>query len=89
MRRHMREAFDELWIIDLGEDNLGARKTDNVFEIRTPVAIAVGIRAPGSSCEDPAHVHYARLEGDQTQKLAALDTIERFGDVNWTTSSSI
>jgi hypothetical protein len=27
----LREAFDELWIIDLEGDNLGARKTENVF----------------------------------------------------------
>ena len=35
-------TFDELWILDLGGDNLGARKTENVFAIQTPVAIAVG-----------------------------------------------
>ena len=36
MRRKMREVFDELWIIDLEGDSLGARKTENVFAIRTP-----------------------------------------------------
>ena len=35
MRRKMREVFDELWIIDLEGDSIGARKTDNVFAIRT------------------------------------------------------
>jgi len=30
----MRKSFDELWIIDLGGDNLGARKTPNVFAIQ-------------------------------------------------------
>ena len=34
MRQKMREVFDELWIIDLEGDNLGARKTENVFAIR-------------------------------------------------------
>ena len=38
MRRKMREVFDELWVIDLEGDSLGARKTDNVFAIRPPVA---------------------------------------------------
>ena len=42
MRRKMREAFDELWIIDLEGDSRGARKTENVFEIQTPVAVARG-----------------------------------------------
>ena len=36
MRQKMREAFDDLWIIDLEGGNLGARKTDNVFDIQTP-----------------------------------------------------
>ena len=40
----MRGAFDELWIIDLEGDNLGARKTENVFAIQTAVCIAVGVR---------------------------------------------
>ena len=44
MRRLMRETFDEIWILDLGGDNLGARKSDNVFAIQTPVCIATGVR---------------------------------------------
>lgn len=42
----MRRTFDDLWVIDLGGDNLGARKTPNVFNIQTPVAIAIG--GPGA-----------------------------------------
>ena len=44
MREVMRRTFDELWIIDLEGDSRGARKTENVFNIQTPVAIAVGVR---------------------------------------------
>ena len=44
MRRHMRELFDELWIIDLGGEGRGARRSENVFAIQTPVAIAIGYR---------------------------------------------
>ena len=44
MRSKMREVFDDLWIIDLEGDNLGTRKTDNVFAIQIPVAIAIGVR---------------------------------------------
>ena len=43
MREVMRQVFDELWIIDLEGGNLGARKTENVFAIQTPVAIAIGV----------------------------------------------
>ena len=69
MRRKMREVFDELWIIDLEGDNLGARKTENVFAIRTPVAIAIGIRN-GSPCPDiPARVRKAKLTGPEKAKV--------------------
>ena len=47
--KFMRRTFDDLWIIDLGGDNLGTRKTPNVFNIQTPVAIAIGVRAPKPS----------------------------------------
>ena len=46
VREFMRRTFDDLWVIDLGGDNLGARKTPNVFNIQTPVAIAIG--GPGA-----------------------------------------
>ncbi|MYE46493.1 MAG: N-6 DNA methylase, partial [Chloroflexi bacterium] len=41
MRAKMRELFDELWIIELEGASRGARKTYNVFQIQTPVAIAI------------------------------------------------
>ena len=47
MRQKMRQAFDELWIIDLEGDQHGARKTENVFAIQTPVAVAIGVRYGG------------------------------------------
>jgi hypothetical protein len=52
MRRFMRETFDELWILDLGGEGRGARRSENVFEIQTPVAIAIGIRL---DAPDPGH----------------------------------
>lgn len=44
MRAHMRRICDEIWIIDLGGDNRGARKEPNVFAIETPVAITMAVR---------------------------------------------
>jgi hypothetical protein len=83
MRRFMRETFDELWILDLGGDNLGARRSENVFDIQTPVAIAVGIRDGEPRPELPAPVWYARIDGTRTEKLAALGAISGFGRVAW------
>ena len=83
MRRKFREVFDELWIIDLGGDRLGARKTDNVFAIRTPVAIAIGIREGPTRQESPAKVWKTRLSGSGQSKLAILDSLKSLGDLEW------
>jgi hypothetical protein len=82
MRRHMREVFDELWIIDLGGDDRGSRRSENVFAIQTPVAIAVGARY-GSPHPDPARVHYARIDGTQDEKFEALEAIDSLSDLTW------
>ena len=88
MRRKMREVFDELWIIDLEGDSLGTRKTENVFAIRTPVAIAIGIRN-GNPCPDtPAKVRKVKLIGPEQSKLATLAMVESFDDLEWRECSS-
>ncbi len=83
MRRRMREVFDDLWIIDLGGDNLGARKSDGVFAIRIPVAIAIGVRGGKANPNVPARVHKARLTGTAAEKLAALDAAATRADLRW------
>ena len=84
MREHMRRTFDELWILDLGGDNLGARKTPNVFAIQTPVAIAIGARYGESQSTTPARGHYTSLvEGTREEKLARLADIDGFTDLPW------
>lgn len=79
----MRRTFDELWIIDLEGDNRGARRTENVFDIQTPVAIAIGIRYGDGDSGTPADVWYTRLEGSRETKLAALAEIGRLSDLDW------
>jgi hypothetical protein len=83
MRQRMREAFDELWILDLEGDGLGARKTENVFAIQTPVCIATGIRHAKRKQHALAKVRYARITGTREEKLAKLKAIGGFGDVAW------
>lgn len=83
MRRHMRETFDELWIIDLGGEGRGARKSENVFDIQTPVAIAVGLRTGAERKEVPATVRYARLDGTREGKYEQLWGISALVDVEW------
>lgn len=83
MREFMRKTFDELWIIDLGGDNLGARREPNVFAIQTPVAIAIGVRGEDPDEETPATTRYVRLAGSRDEKLAQLNAIRSFDDVPW------
>lgn len=83
MRRYMREVFDELWILDLGGDNRGPRQSENVFDIQTPVAIAVGVRDETANSETPARVLYSRIEGSREAKYEALLAIEGFSSVEW------
>ncbi len=83
MRNHMRQLCDEIWILDLGGEGRGTRKSDNVFAIQTPVAIAVAVCEGKGNKDKPALVHYARFDGTREFKLAELDAIESFAKVNW------
>jgi hypothetical protein len=83
VRETMRRAFDDLWIIDLEGGNLGARKTENVFNIQTPVAIAVGVRYGNPKPDEPARARYAKVEGTEAEKLAQLDNVSNFDDLMW------
>lgn len=84
VREVMRRTFDELWIIDLGGDNLGARKTPNVFNIQTPVAIAIGVRAQQPSPDTSATVRYAKIDGaTREDKLEKLEALAAFREIAW------
>jgi hypothetical protein len=84
VREMMRRSFDELWIIDLGGDNLGARKTPNVFAIQIPVAIAMGMRGSKQNSTKPAKVKYAKIEADsRDSKLAILASKTDISQLDW------
>lgn len=83
MRGALRQRCDELYILDLEGDQLGPRKTENVFAIRTPVAIAVGVRYGNPQPDKLAACWYTKLTGTTDEKLAALDAIGSRDDVTW------
>lgn len=80
LRAHLRDVFDELWIVDLGGDSRGAQVEENVFDIRTPVAIAIGIRTTGGK---PCVVRYRRISGGRADKFQWLKSAD-WGDPGWT-----
>ena len=74
VRHLLRRAFDELFVLDLGGESRGARTEENIFDIRIPVAIAVGIcsgRPGGEECI----VRYLRISGNRVDKLDQLGKI--------------
>ena len=89
MREQIRRLCDEVWILDLGGEGRGARRTQNIFNIQTPVAIAIACRKDPAGWKDdagddrPAKVRYARIEGTRDAKLAALDAIDGLDSLNW------
>ncbi|WPZ04243.1 type ISP restriction/modification enzyme [Blastomonas marina] len=84
VREVMRRTFDELWIVDLGGDNLGTRKTPNVFNIQTPVAIAIGVTHGKPDRGTPAKVHYAKVTSEsQSGKLTILDGLKGIKSLSW------
>ncbi len=83
MREHMRRICDEIWILDLGGEGRGTRQDENVFNIQTPVAIAIAARYGAPKLDKPAKVHYCQMEGDRTAKLKRLDSITGIEDLQF------
>jgi hypothetical protein len=83
MREIMRRTFDELWIINLEGAGEGPRKTENIFSIETPVAVAIGIRYEEAAPDVPAKVHYCCFTGTREDKLKKLDSVTGFADIEW------
>ncbi|MGV7930003.1 MAG: type ISP restriction/modification enzyme [Spirochaetota bacterium] len=83
MREHLRRVCDEIWVIDLGGEGRGTRKNDNVFNIQTPVAIAVAVRSGKPDATKAAKVHYVRIDGTSKEKLERLDGLKNFKSMVW------
>lgn len=71
VRHLLRQAFDELWIADLGGEGRGTHKDDNIFDIQTPVAIGVAVRT-AQECSSECDIRYLKITGTRAEKLAAL-----------------
>ena len=87
LRQLARQMADDIWIIDLGGDNKGAVADENIFGIETPVAIAILSRARESDRDEPARIHYTRIEGSRSEKLTKLDLLTRSG-TDWQAPAS-
>lgn len=85
MREYMRRLGDEIWILDLGGEGRGSRKSDNVFAIQTPVTIAIIACYGKPDKNTPADAHFTRIEGTLSEKLRKLDAAQNFTRFTWET----
>ncbi|MCJ0700912.1 hypothetical protein FRIG_07175 [Frigoribacterium faeni] len=85
LRAHLRDVFDDFYVVDLGGEGRGANKEENVFDILTPVAIGIGVRRTGIRSQmvsSECAIHYVRVSGTRTDKFDWLD--RAFGEVDFT-----
>jgi hypothetical protein len=75
MRRYLRRSCDHVWIIDLGGEGRGGRRSENVFDIQVPVAITIAIRN-GSRAGSEADIDILELTGTREEKFAALSAVD-------------
>jgi hypothetical protein len=83
MREHTRRLCDEIWVLDLGGEGRGTRKSENVFAIQTPVAIGLAARLGKPDSNTPARVRYTRIDGTREEKLHALNNVSDFASLKW------
>ena len=82
MRECLRRLCDEIWIIDLGGEGRGTRKSENVFAIQTPVAIAIAVRYKKPKLDEPADVYYYDLTlPTRDEKLKYIDQLTKLDNV--------
>ena len=85
MRAFMRRLAHEIYVLDLGGEGRGAVREENVFDIQTPVAIALVVRyGEKTEGEGLAQVFYHRLSGaTREQKFAALKDVQGLGSLRF------
>jgi hypothetical protein len=82
MREHVRRVADRVYILDLGGEGRGAVREENVFNIQTPVAIALVVRRGPQDSRTPARVFYHRLAATtREEKLKELDELPPLKDI--------
>ncbi|MCY3651608.1 MAG: hypothetical protein OXH95_07385 [bacterium] len=77
VRSLLRDTFDKIVIVDLGGEGRGVQTEENVFDIPTPVAIALCIKTSEGTSD--CTIKYMRLTGSRTTKLQNLVRVQLEG----------
>lgn len=82
MREYLRRTCSHGWIINLTPEGKQPPPASAVFNIETPVAIALFLRQEGTDETQPASVKYLDLHGTRQEKFSELGTLN-FTDPRW------
>lgn len=80
MREYLRRTCSHGWIINVSPEGKQPPAKNAVFDIETPVAIALFLRAEGTSSSSPAEIKYAAVHGSRAEKFRDLNTMLLSGD---------
>src|SRR5689334_2978357 len=89
MRQHMRTQCDEIWVIDLNSEKQKTRHNENVFAIKTPVAITVAVKYAKKNSPTPAKVNYVQIEDTRSEKLQRLQRLKSLTDLPFVECSNM
>lgn len=82
MRQYLREMCSHGWIINVTPEGKQPPSKNAVFNIETPVAIAIFLRSENTDRTEPAKIRYIDVEGTREEKFADLATLS-FDDDRW------
>ncbi|WP_185174536.1 type ISP restriction/modification enzyme [Rothia nasimurium] len=85
MREYIRRKTSRGWIINVTPEGKTPPAKNAIFNIETPVTIALFVREPGTSEDTPADIRYIALGGTREHKFKQLESLtlksERFEPV--------
>lgn len=76
MREYIRRSSSRGWIINVTPEGLRPPKGTAVFDIETPVSIALFLREENTDEENPADIRYVALHGKLEEKMQALAALD-------------
>ncbi len=79
MREYIRRSSSRGWIINVTPEGKRPPKGTAVFDIETPVSIALFLREENTNEETPADIRYVALHGKLEEKMQALAALNLDG----------
>jgi len=85
MREYLRQKCSHGWIINITPEGRQPPPQNAIFNIQTPVAIALFARTQGTKATDPADIKYLELHGTAQAKFEQLAELN-LDDERWITA---